>query len=370
MANRIRLFATALCLLSPAALQSSAMTGEGDPAARDAPEASGGFWNWDEPIPLDSQNPVADRGAAAQPETEGPEVGSQEPETPVAGTDEATGAATSSGSGPPVEEGAIFESEASASSSQAGAAPIPEVPVAQEADQSVEPDLGDWDWEGVVESDVVTVRPSTNNAGRRTSTKREGPRVGATAAPDLERTPLPAQLVFADSPDFTVVPSKKDTDMHPCSDCHEWAESDLTPRSLQDPHDNFALEHGLHGRGEFWCFTCHDLEGGGGLRTLQGVPLGFDDAYLLCAQCHADEARDWSFGAHGKRVGNWNGERTIMNCTVCHYQHRPKIEARAPKPPRPVPAFTDRKHDHAPPGIERIWERYSGKEAAEANHGP
>lgn len=237
----------------------------------------------------------------------------------------------------------------------------------RKAADSGETDLGDWDWGEIQEA--TPTQPAATDMRRRKDKKRKGPQVGSTAEPDFNRVPLPGQQVFADMPAFTVVPSRKDTDMHPCSDCHEWAESDLTPRPLQDPHDNFTLDHGLHGKGEFWCFTCHDLERGG-LRTLEGVPLGFDDAYMVCAQCHSQEARDWSFGAHGKRVENWSGERTILNCTVCHYQHRPNVGERAPKPPRPVPSFNNRKHSNAPHRVERIWERYTRNNASEASHGP
>jgi hypothetical protein len=148
-----------------------------------------------------------------------------------------------------------------------------------------------------------------------------------------------AYMIFPDSPPFEVVPRVKDTDMHPCSDCHEWAESDPTPRLLDEPHDNFRLKHGLHGKGKFWCFTCHFLEGDGGLRTLEGDRLPFDQAYIVCSQCHSQEARDWAFGAHGKRIDNWQGPRRILNCTVCHYQHTPAIDPRAPRPPRPVPSL-------------------------------
>ena len=100
-----------------------------------------------------------------------------------------------------------------------------------------------------------------------------------------------------------------------------------------DHHLNPA---GLHGRGQFWCFTCHDLEGNGGLKTLEGEPLAFSEAYFLCSQCHVDQARDWAYGAHGKRVGTWQGERVVYNCTACHYQHNPAIKPREAVPPPPV----------------------------------
>ncbi len=148
----------------------------------------------------------------------------------------------------------------------------------------------------------------------------------------------PAYPLFPDAPPMTVIPRKKTADLHSCRDCHEWAESNLTPRALNEPHV-FSLNHGLHGKGEFWCFTCHHLDEDGGLRTLEGEKLDFDQAYVVCSQCHSQQTRDWYFGAHGKRIGNWQGERQVLNCTVCHYQHGPHIEPRTPRPPRPVPSY-------------------------------
>mgnify|MGYP001580408773 CR=1 FL=1 len=190
-----------------------------------------------------------------------------------------------------------------------------------------------WDWDSFEPmDDAPTVRQrqvkKLDTAAAADAPK--GPRVGETAAPDFEGDIRPVYALFPDAPVFSVIPSVRDRDMHPCSNCHTWAKSDPTPRSLKEPHDNFSLSHGLHGKGKFWCFTCHTLEGKGGLRTLEGLPLGFNEAYVLCSQCHVQEARDWVYGAHGKRVGNWRGERQVYNCTVCHYQHRPAIKPRAP----------------------------------------
>ncbi len=187
-------------------------------------------------------------------------------------------------------------------------------------------DLSGWDWSGVEETapQVPTRKVRTRDPN--------APRVGETAAPDFDARTREALAIFAEAPAFEVIPSQKDHEMYPCGECHTWAKSDLTPRPLKDPHDNFVLSHGLHGKGKFWCFTCHHLEGDGGLVTLEGEKLAFDDAYLVCSQCHADQARDWVYGAHGKRVGSWQGERRVLNCTACHYQHRPGINPREPLP--------------------------------------
>jgi hypothetical protein len=190
-----------------------------------------------------------------------------------------------------------------------------------------------------------------------------GAEPGLAAGLDGHQAANPARVIdghapFADAPAFKVVTRKKDPDMHPCGECHEWTESDLKARELKEPHDNFRLQHGLHGKGEFWCFTCHHLKGKGGLRTLEGVRLPFDEAYVVCAQCHSQETRDWVFGAHGKRVGGWEGERVVLNCTVCHYQHSPAIGARVPQPPPPVRRGLARPAGE-PARVERLWERHA-----------
>lgn len=218
-------------------------------------------------------------------------------------------------------------------------------------------DTSGWDWGEIEAEDAAPVRPTRSSAGHP-GVATTHPRVGSTAAPDFDGEVREGYRIFAKAPPFSVIPSQKDPDMHPCVDCHDWAESDRNPRELQEPHDNFRLEHGLHGKGQFWCFTCHHLEGNGGLRTLEGLKLSFDEAYIVCSQCHARAARDWVFGAHGKRVGSWRGERRLYNCTVCHYQHRPPTEARAPRPAPRVRAGLRRPTAHVSRPVP-IWERYA-----------
>ncbi len=230
----------------------------------------------------------------------------------------------------------------------------------------------DWDWDDIEEAAAEPVIKTTRRTKRedRMAALAKRPRPGSTAEPDFEAPFDQGYALFPSVEPFQVIPSKKDRDMHPCLDCHEWAESDLTPRRLKEPHDNFRLKHGLHGKGEFWCFTCHHLEGDGGLRTLEGLKLSFDEAYIVCTQCHSQESRDWYFGAHGKRMENWRGTRKLLNCTACHYQHRPNLDARKPlagptmrmgmeKPEHWVPK---RERSHRTAHRKPIWERYAGKD--------
>ena len=229
----------------------------------------------------------------------------------------------------------------------------------------------DMDWSEVEIEDAEV--GADQNASRRAARKEKmarlanKPRVSSTAEPDFGASILEGYQLFQGMRPYFVIPSKKDPDMHPCLDCHDWAESDLTPRVLKEPHDNFRLQHGLHGKGEFWCLTCHHLEGDGGLKTFEGVKLSFDEAYILCSQCHSQEAKDWAFGAHGKRVDNWRGERRILNCTACHYQHRPNYDPRKPmpkpslrmglvRPGHPAQDGTSSEHRHK---TVKVWERHT-----------
>lgn len=193
------------------------------------------------------------------------------------------------------------------------------------------PASDDWDWGGYSELDDAPVVKST--VVESSTGKVAGPAEpvqAENAFPDFSAPPHPAHTLFAGMPAFEVIPSQRNPSMHPCANCHQWVKGNPEPRNLKQPHDDFQLDHGLHGRGKFWCFTCHDLSGKGALKTLEGEPLDFDEAYLLCSQCHADQARDWVYGAHGKRVSNWQGVRQVYSCTACHYQHSPAFKPREP----------------------------------------
>ena len=193
----------------------------------------------------------------------------------------------------------------------------------------------DWDWDAVEAEDEGPVT-KTPVAGASAAAPAPGTTVvrrdADTAQPDFAAPPVKAVALFSGLPPFEVIPSRRDAEMHPCANCHQWVVSNPEPRRLKPPHDNFELRHGLHGHGKFWCFTCHRNDKDLGLKTLEGQPVDFADAYVVCSQCHARQAHDWAHGAHGKRVGNWQGPRQVLNCTACHYQHSPGFEPREPLP--------------------------------------
>ncbi|MDJ0739085.1 MAG: hypothetical protein QNJ91_05170 [Gammaproteobacteria bacterium] len=192
----------------------------------------------------------------------------------------------------------------------------------------------DWDWDAVeaIDDAPVTKTPAAGAPAKTDATAPAAPRAAENALPDFAAEPVTVLAMFDGVAPFEVVPSQRDDEMHPCANCHQWATSNPEPRRLLTPHDNFELQHGLHGKGGFWCFTCHDVDNNFSLKTLEGEPVEFAHAYVVCSQCHAQQARDWAHGAHGKRVGNWQGRRQVFNCTACHYQHRPALKPREPLP--------------------------------------
>ena len=129
-------------------------------------------------------------------------------------------------------------------------------------------------------------------------------------------------------------------DYFPCNDCH----SDLIPdpqrRQLFDMHDDIIFDHDSENR---WCLACHSLNNRDSLLLASGILLGFDESYKLCGQCHGPKYRDWKLGIHGKRTGQWNGEKKYLLCVHCHNPHSPRFQSLEPLPPprRPEHIYMD-----------------------------
>ncbi len=175
--------------------------------------------------------------------------------------------------------------------------------------------------------------------------------IGLSGAGAQEATPSGFAGYPGASP-FTVVPRRDDLEFYPCTGCHEFMEPDPTVRELFAPHE-IELNHG---QGRIWCLTCHAPEGRDHLISPLGESIDFDAAHLVCGGCHSNRHKDWYFGAHGKRVGNWQGERQLYNCTHCHDPHDPSIKPREPKAAPKVRAGLVRA-PHAPSGPVMPWDR-------------
>jgi hypothetical protein len=124
-------------------------------------------------------------------------------------------------------------------------------------------------------------------------------------------------------------------DYFPCSDCHEDEPTNRTVRALEDDHEDVALAHG-----DLWCLHCHDADDRDRLHLADAAKVEFEESWRLCLQCHGHKQESWRAGVHGKRVGNWWGEREVWTCVRCHAPHAPHFQPiepeRAPKPPQQI----------------------------------
>ncbi len=137
---------------------------------------------------------------------------------------------------------------------------------------------------------------------------------------------------FTSPPPFAVAnPSGPDK----CASCHGWRQADLSPRTLKKPHDTLMFTHWPQPGP--WCDHCHKPTEPRRLILHHDQTVDFKDAHLLCGQCHGAKVRDWQFGAHGKRIGNWQGPRQIQPCSACHNPHQPKTRPLVPSSPPAQP---------------------------------
>ncbi|HET9597966.1 MAG TPA: hypothetical protein VFP65_20430 [Anaeromyxobacteraceae bacterium] len=141
-----------------------------------------------------------------------------------------------------------------------------------------------------------------------------------------EKVPPPPEKpgqIQAEPPPFT-------PGIFPCTNCHQGA-GDATRRELAF-HDDIKFEHGVEHR---WCLDCHTNDKRDVLHLSDGTLVPFTESYKLCGQCHGDKYRDWRAGVHGKRTGQWDGQKTYYLCVNCHNPHSPKFKPLKPEP-KPV----------------------------------
>ena len=124
--------------------------------------------------------------------------------------------------------------------------------------------------------------------------------------------------------------------IYPCSMCHEMMPANPTRRELSF-HTDIALSHDEENR---WCLDCHDAENRDVLHLASGAPVPFEESYRLCGQCHGEKYRDWRAGVHGRRTGEWNGQKGYLLCAHCHNPHHPRFEPIQPMPAPIRPAET------------------------------
>lgn len=124
--------------------------------------------------------------------------------------------------------------------------------------------------------------------------------------------------------------------LFPCSGCHASMPVNRQRRPMTEMHAEIELHHDEQHR---WCLDCHDAEDRDFLHLAGGERVPFDESYRLCGQCHGEKLRDWKAGVHGRRTGQWNGQKAYLLCAHCHEPHRPRFRPIRPEaaPRRPAP---------------------------------
>lgn len=121
----------------------------------------------------------------------------------------------------------------------------------------------------------------------------------------------------------------------PCTFCHDETLKPNPKRRFVEDHEDIKLKHDEQNR---WCLDCHDMNNRDVLHLASGERLPFEESYRLCGQCHGEKYRDWRAGVHGRRTGQWNGQKGYLLCVNCHSPHEPHFKPMAPKaaPLRPA----------------------------------
>ena len=171
-----------------------------------------------------------------------------------------------------------------------------------------------------------------DNGGRPKMDEEVALQKGITAQIAQEPPKPSARPVVAyGSMEFPVPAPPFSPNMFPCTGCHDPNMTVNTERRvLRKAHTNIQLHHDEQHR---WCLDCHNADNRDVLRSASGEPIPFSESYRLCGQCHGDKYRDWKAGIHGKRTGEWNGQKQYLLCIHCHNPHSPKFKPVEPMPP-------------------------------------
>lgn len=166
-----------------------------------------------------------------------------------------------------------------------------------------------------------------------------GPEGDGEAPPAVASTRA-EERVHTLPPDVSVIPRSEMLSSYPCMECHQHVPAPEVGRiqamPMRQPHQRIEFEHM---RTIVVCSQCHPPGAYNELRLLDDERVSFDEAYLLCGQCHAEKFRDWQWGIHGKQVGKWNGARQRESCPACHPPHHPAVAPMQTTASPPVSKF-------------------------------
>ncbi|TMU56143.1 cytochrome c3 family protein [Flagellimonas algicola] len=128
---------------------------------------------------------------------------------------------------------------------------------------------------------------------------------------------------------FLIPERKGQLKSYACSECHTKPLASMTSLEIgKKAHWNVKLAHADNLTMN--CITCHSESNLDELTSLTGSEIDFDASYKLCSQCHTAQFKDWTGGAHGKKIAGWAPPRASMTCVNCHNPHSPSFDTRWP----------------------------------------
>lgn len=126
-----------------------------------------------------------------------------------------------------------------------------------------------------------------------------------------------------------LIPNRKDEiKSFKCTECHTKPLAKMQNKDIKKAHWNIKLDHA--NVNTMNCITCHDGSNMDNLKSITGHNIDFNKSYKLCSQCHQKQYKDWTGGAHGKRLESWATPRASMTCVNCHNPHSPSFETKWP----------------------------------------
>ena len=126
-----------------------------------------------------------------------------------------------------------------------------------------------------------------------------------------------------------LIPTRKDKiKSFKCTECHTQPLAKMQTKDIKKAHWNIKLNHAESTTMN--CVTCHNSTNMDELRSITGHGIDFNKSYKLCSQCHQQQYKDWTGGAHGKRIESWAPPRASLTCVNCHNPHSPSFETKWP----------------------------------------
>lgn len=128
---------------------------------------------------------------------------------------------------------------------------------------------------------------------------------------------------------FLIPERKSELKSYTCTECHTKPLAQMQSKDIKKAHWDIKINHA--NENTMNCITCHNGNDIDNLNSITGHSIDFDKSYQLCSQCHQKQFKDWTGGAHGKRIASWAPPRASMTCVNCHNPHEPHFESKWPE---------------------------------------